>query len=531
MSEKANREIVLRQAILAVQAGNLQGARQALSSLLRKDPTNAKAWLWLGKAIDDPAKREECFARALRFDPDNSEARRGLVALRSGPAMETEPADEPPSRIVAHPSGCSQCGSHMRYDVGTGTLRCSHCGTKRTFPKAALAANWYALPRDLSIPESQTEPIGQKSLHCRSCGAITALSVRTASLACPFCSSPQVVRTETVTPLIPPHVIIPFQVERHEAEQALRAWLGTGILRPGGLAQQAEIIDLHGIYLPFWAFKGLAEVSFRTDGGSMPIQGPLDQKQHIPVKDVLLSASYSLEEDLAEAIGPFHLEEAVQFQPEYLAGWPAEVYQLALTDATIQARERMSKEARIKADAWAPPANYTEEILSETSLVRGMMGWGSRSGLGLARSSKRRRQVSYRAHFWTVNLDSFQHLLLPVWVGSYRHRGQLYPVAVNGQTGKVGGTAPRSAGMVTLLAVLGVAVLALLVGLAVRLLPAVQRWASGQGSASDDNLLVVQLAPLGAALLFVLCLGLILRWSAISNWFKSLWQGDRPVDD
>jgi hypothetical protein len=331
--------------------------------------------------------------------------------------------------------------------------------------------------------------------------------------------------------LIAPHVIVPFQVERHEAEQALRGWLGTGLLHPGTLAEKAEIVDLHGIYLPFWAFKGLAEISYRTEGAVSPVRGPIDQKQYVPVKDVLLPASYSLEEDLAEAIQPFHLEEAVQFQPEYLAGWPAEVYQLALADATIQARERMSKEAKLKADAWAPPTSHTEEILADSSWVGGMVGWGSRRGLGLDSSSQRRRQVSYRAHFWTVNLDSFQHLLLPVWVGSYRYRGRLYSVAINGQTGKVGGEAPRSGGMIALLAALGTAVLALLLGLVIRFLPAVQNWASGPGSALDDNPLVIQFAPAGAVLVFALALVLVLRWPAISDWFKSLWQGDQVVDD
>jgi hypothetical protein len=40
---------------------------------------------------------------------------------------------------------------------------------------------------------------------------------------------------------------------------------------------------------------------------------------------------------------------------------------------------------------------------------------------------------------------TFKHVLLPLWVGTYRYRGRQYPVLINGQTGKVSGEKPRDA--------------------------------------------------------------------------------------
>jgi hypothetical protein len=37
---------------------------------------------------------------------------------------------------------------------------------------------------------------------------------------------------------------------------------------------------------------------------------------------------------------------------------------------------------------------------------------------------------------------SYKHVLLPLWVGSYRYRRRRYWVLVNGQTGKVSGIKP-----------------------------------------------------------------------------------------
>ncbi|MBN1485703.1 MAG: hypothetical protein JXA37_13395 [Chloroflexia bacterium] len=524
----------LQRAVMAVQSGRLEDARRLLAVLLRQDPGNAQAWLWMGKALDDAEKRAECFTRVLMLDPNNDEARLGLVALRSGPQLRSpdgageSPAEptEWPTRIVAHPSSCTQCGSHLRYDIASGTLRCPHCGTRHRF-RQDVEATWYAIPPELSTPEAQSEPMGQKSLRCRSCAATTPLSARTASLACPFCGSPQVVQVETARPLLPPQAIVPFQVDRDQAEQALRKWLAQGMWNPGNLAGRADIVEFHGAYLPFWAFKGLAEISYRADYSSPVLQGPRSQRNFVPVEDVLLPASYALEDRLLRPIEPFELERAVPFSPAYLAGWPAEVYQIALADATIQAREIMAREASIKAQSWAPPTEYRDSLY-DVALVSGgwRIGWGRRQ----PGQMQTHRQATYRAHFWTVRLDSFQQVLLPVWLCTYRYRGQLYTVAVNGQTGQVGGQAPRSAAMLALVGSLGLALVATLTGLLLRFGPRLRDWlAEGERSGSFDqvgDLLLSEWTFYLLVFVVVILFTLWMRRSRIRRWFRSLWRAE-----
>jgi hypothetical protein len=38
---------------------------------------------------------------------------------------------------------------------------------------------------------------------------------------------------------------------------------------------------------------------------------------------------------------------------------------------------------------------------------------------------------------------TFKHVLLPVWIGRYRYKGQEYKIMVNGQTGVVAGDKPK----------------------------------------------------------------------------------------
>jgi len=509
MPEKDASETHLKRAILAVQSGRLEEARRLLVSILRQDPENAAAWVWLGKAVDDPEKRRECFSRALRADPNNEEARLGLVALLSGPQAEEASTGKPPMRIFAYPLRCPNCASSLRYDVSLGTLRCPNCGSQQEIPQRPDTELWLSMPPDMSGVEVQAEPIGRKTLRCRSCGAVSELSARTSSLTCPFCGSPQVLQEQGASYLIPPRAIVPFRVDRDQALQAVREWLGSGFWHPTDLARKAEVVDIQGVYLPFWVFKGLAEASYGPQASGLDDGPAVPPKitQHIVVPDALIPASFSLGRDMVRAIEPFDIEDTVPFRPEYLAGWPAEVYQVALADAAIQAREQMSRAARNKVSQSLVPAE------PYVSVEREPVGWGS--------SRRQRHTALYRLDFCTVHLDSFLHLMLPVWIGAYRYRGRIYSFAVNGQTGKAGGEAPRSGWATALVVACGVVGLVALAGVLIFFGPAI--WATlggllrGQG---EEGLLNTPGVLAGVLLLLFLALALVSLWSGIRAWLQ-----------
>ncbi len=486
-------EAQLKRAILALQAGQTAQARTMLAALLRQDPQYAAAWVWMGKAVDDPEKRKECFSRALRLDPDNDEARLGMVALLSGPQAGAAEQPGPPAQVTAYPSPCPNCGAHLRFDIAARALRCQHCGTEHPLPEQARPPVWLGLPPDLATPEAQQEPYGRDALRCRSCGAVTELSVRTASLACPFCGSPQVVRETAGSLLIPPRAIVPFALEREEAEQALREWLGRGWSRPDDLAQRAAILDMHGVYLPFWSFKGLGVVSFRTEArGLAAAPLPTPQKQHLPVQDVLVPASFSLDRKVLRQIEPFDLRAALAFRPLYLAGWPAEVYQVALADAAMEAQIRMAQESRARAEVLAPVLAQTDD-----EMEGGLGAWS-------AQNRSRRQVVDYRPDFCTAQLDSFLHLMLPVWLGAYRYRGRVFSFAVNGQNGRAGGEAPRSATTIALAVACGLAGLVLLAMALWYLWPAIRGVVPQQTVDRRASSNLLGLALLAGAVLFLL---------------------------
>jgi tetratricopeptide (TPR) repeat protein len=88
-------DVMLREAIQALQDGQRARARDLLTRLLRADQGNAAYWLWMSAAVDTAKEQIYCLQTVLRMDPGNASARRGL-ALLGGLPGEAEVKPSPP---------------------------------------------------------------------------------------------------------------------------------------------------------------------------------------------------------------------------------------------------------------------------------------------------------------------------------------------------------------------------------------------------------------------------------------------------
>jgi tetratricopeptide (TPR) repeat protein len=81
-------DVMLHEAVEAISLGQRTRARDLLTRLLRADQNNANYWIWMSAAVDSTSERIYCLESALRLDPYNSTAIRGLVLLGARPAEE-----------------------------------------------------------------------------------------------------------------------------------------------------------------------------------------------------------------------------------------------------------------------------------------------------------------------------------------------------------------------------------------------------------------------------------------------------------
>ena len=71
---------MITEAIAAARAGDRARARDLFSRLLRTDSANAEYWVWMSSVVDTDRERIYCLESALKLDPTNRAAMRGLVA-------------------------------------------------------------------------------------------------------------------------------------------------------------------------------------------------------------------------------------------------------------------------------------------------------------------------------------------------------------------------------------------------------------------------------------------------------------------
>lgn len=84
-------EQLLQEAIEALRAGDRARARELLTGMLKTDQNDATLWVWLSAAVDSARERTYCLQTALRIDPQNAAARRGLILLGALPPDDTAP--------------------------------------------------------------------------------------------------------------------------------------------------------------------------------------------------------------------------------------------------------------------------------------------------------------------------------------------------------------------------------------------------------------------------------------------------------
>ncbi len=346
---------------------------------------------------------------------------------------------EPPPSTAARPDRAT--GSHpcprCSAPVEPGDSFCPACGLPT--PGAADA-------------ESPERSFG---FRCENCGAEVRCEHDSRSTTCPFCAAPYVVEIDpSATGRQTPEFVLGFAHGRDRAEATYRRWIARGgLFRPGDLSRSVQAEGLLGIYLPFWSFSLRADSRWRamigehwyrtetytvtnsqgkTETRTRQVQETewwgLEGGHHAYYSFYLVSASKGLPQAMAEWVQPFELMALKRYAAHFLAGWLSEEYSVAID----QARE------------------LTEKVTRDRD----------RQAVAAFLPGDTHRDLEVATDYSEVRSDL---ILLPIYLRSYRYKGKLYRVLVNGQTGKIAGERPVSPVRVGAAVGLGLVVIGLIV--------------------------------------------------------------------
>ena len=288
------------------------------------------------------------------------------------------------------------------------------------------------------------EPLAKKSVQCPQCGAQVDLPPTRISTECAFCESPLV---ESTAQKLDIDRVAPFDLSAEQAANRLRSEMRGRWMAPEEVRKKGKADDLEGVFLPFWAYDAEARSSYSVDIGlhyyetqtytTVNSKGkrvtrtrrvqktewhPIEGTHVGDYRDQLVSASTGLPEDEANQLEPFDLGLCQPYNEALIAGWPAE--RPTVTDARADATAR---------------AEFIQ--LEDKEVAAFLLGDG-----------KRALQVNT-----DVTLGETELFLLPVWIARYKHKGEIFRLLVNGQTGEVVGLTPVSLPKKAGLILLGVA--------------------------------------------------------------------------
>ncbi len=94
----------LQEAIALIKSGKKKEGGQMLAEIVKKDPRNINAWLWLSSCVNSDPQRIFCLNKVLEIDPNHNVARSALVKLQQ--------PDPPTEKEILGASSESQQSSH-----------------------------------------------------------------------------------------------------------------------------------------------------------------------------------------------------------------------------------------------------------------------------------------------------------------------------------------------------------------------------------------------------------------------------------
>ena len=350
---------------------------------------------------------------------------------------------------------CNGCGATLHYAPGTHHLQCSYCG----------AAN--------EIVDTGTEPIVSfdyqnfiaskyggaaaqlaSVVSCKNCGASTTLPPEVISDNCVFCASPLVISEAESRQILKPHYILPFLVPQPKALESFRTWLKGLWFAPSNLSKMVsgDAHQFKGIYIPHWSYDAdtvsgysgnRGEYYYVTETYTENVNGqdetrtrevrhtawyPVSGTVECNFNDILVSASNSLPQQVANRLEPWRLTSLVHYNDQYVSGFRSELFQVDAEKGFEVAKHRMDPVIReaIRSDIGGDEQNIT-------------------------------------AYNTSYNKTALKYLLLPAWLSAYKYNDKLYHFTVNACTGEVVGERPYSAAKIALAVIAGIALVILII--------------------------------------------------------------------
>lgn len=324
---------------------------------------------------------------------------------------------------------CSGCGSSLKFEPGTDSLKCQHCGTMN---QIAVSNEIIEEIDFVDFLKNQTDiapKITVNTISCDACGATTTFDENVVSSECDFCATPLVAKSGTQSNILEPKSLLPFRVNEKETKDLFAEWLKSLWFAPNKLKTYAKGGKINGIYIPYWTYDANTNTTYRGErGDDYEVKESYEEDGETKTRtvtktrwrdvsgkvsdvfdDVLVVASKSLPSKLQDELEPWDLDQLVPYNSKYVTGFKTESYKVGLEEGYEVAQGKMETEIE---------KTIKKEIGGDHQRISA-------------------KDIKY---FEIM----FKHILLPIWISAYKYNSKTFRFIVNGRTGEVQGERPYS---------------------------------------------------------------------------------------
>ncbi len=395
-------------------------ALDVLRTLARDNKEFIDAHLWIARLSDDLDEKRHHYGLIIAEMPNQLEAIRELMVLNGQlsrqEADRTMDTEEPEVVKLEHAVQarlieivCSSCGGTLQASPGQTEVHCQYCGhiePVKAEQDYGMKSMTMALLKERS-KEVQWK-VGKFMLHCDNCGSERIITSRQMTSKCPFCGSRHVVKTDALQSLMQPDGMLPFEISRDEALEAIEKELKSfgERIKAFFAEKRTQSIDLTPTYLPYWFFDATMMVTRtvqRRSENSWDMTPIIERQEFLDgLNNVPWPGTDSPSPRLMSRLRSFDVSDPIPYDPRRLANLTALIYTKDFQKASIEVRKEIGERIRWK---HGHDPNSREEKVTVSYIVQNMM---------------------------------FRLMLLPVWVGTvYEVDGDERTVLVHGQRGQV----------------------------------------------------------------------------------------------
>lgn len=295
---------------------------------------------------------------------------------------------------------CKNCGGNVVYSPEKHTMFCPYCDSEKS--------------------EERQDSAGELNI-CPNCNGEVRVEEHTSATQCPYCDN-YLIFNERVENEYEPKLIIPFQMGKEKCKEAIREKFKKCLFAPTDFLSEVRLNSMQGIYVPYWFYDYDTNCTFQGEGTKVRtwVSGNMQytetsyysirRNMDVDFKKLPADASEQMPDDIMDLMEPFQYNQMEVFQPEYMSGFYGEKYNMTSDALEPRVKQKMQKDV--------------EKMMKE-----------SYSGYSSVKT------VSQNIN---VKNSEASYGLLPVWKYIYKYKDKEYPFYVNGQTGKIVGTAPVS---------------------------------------------------------------------------------------